>query len=466
MNVRNRLTGGSLRLRVTAIAVIVVALSLIALIAIGAALFTVTGKRTADTLLSDRAGFAQQYARSSRTPRIFLQRIEGRSVRARLELADGEVLGSPTRDAAARKRIVLDAPRSPWADGAVLTLAVDGDLLGGVRSRLLAGVAITGTGALVLTAVVLWFGMRYALAPLDTMTEVARSIARGRRGERLTPARTDTELGRTAEAFDDMLDALEGAEASQRSAQQSVRQFVADAAHELRTPVAGVQAIAETLLQTNVAASPDDREQLLVLLIQETRRAGRLVDDMIVMARIDAGLTLQPGPVDLAELAAEQCQRVSILHPELTVTATGGAPPTLADAGRISQILANLIDNACQASPPGGRVEVVIGAVHTNSGRWITATVSDTGPGVPQSDRDRIFERMVRLDSARDRRSGGVGLGLAVARGLARAHGGEVRLLPPPPAAHTTANPLGGASFQLQLPLRPIPPDPDPGSRR
>ncbi|GAB25822.1 putative two-component histidine kinase [Gordonia polyisoprenivorans NBRC 16320 = JCM 10675] len=457
--IRTRLTGSSLRSRVTALAVVVLAVSLVALIAIGSALFAVAGHRAAGALLSDRATLAQQYARTSRTPEIFLQRIEGRSVRARLELADGEVFGRPTRDAVARRTITLKAPNSSWADGATLTLAVDGDLLGGVQSRLLIGMAITGSGALVLTALLLWFGMRYALAPLDTMTDVARSIARGRRGERLAPTRTDTELGRTAAAFDDMLDSLEGAEANQRAAQQSVRQFVADAAHELRTPVTGVQAIAETLLQMDADASAEDREQLLLLLIQETHRAGRLVGDMVDMARIDAGLALHPEAVDLVALAEDQCRRVAILHPELTVVATGDAPPTLADPGRISQILANLIDNACQATPAGGRVEVAVAHAPTESGGWVTVTVSDTGPGVPDADRERIFDRMVRLDDSRDRRSGGAGLGLAVARGLARAHGGEVRLLPRTPDGATQ-----GAVFRLELPFRPTGRDRSAGS--
>lgn len=441
MTVRGRLAGGSLRTRVTLLATLVVTLTLIALIAISTSLFDVAGHRTANALLTDRATVARQYARTAATPQAFLQRVEGRSVRARLELADGTVLGKSTRDALARREITLTG--RPWTRGAHLTLSVDGDLLGGVASQLLVGMVIAGAIALLLTAVILWFGMSYALRPLDSMTALARSIAAGRRGGRLTPRRTDSELGRTAAAFDDMLDSLEGAEANERAAQHSVRQFVADAAHELRTPVTGVQAIAETLLQMDAAADPADREELLVLLIQETRRAGRLVDDMVDMARIDAGLALSPQPIDLAELVAEQCRRVAIVHPDLAITSTGTTPPTLADPGRISQVIANLLNNACQATPPGGTVHVALGV----DGSWVYAIVSDTGPGVPPEHAERIFDRMVRLDSARDRRSGGAGLGLAVARGLARAHGGEVRLL-------NTGGP--GAAFRLELPLQQI----------
>ncbi|NDK92135.1 HAMP domain-containing histidine kinase [Gordonia desulfuricans] len=446
VRLRRRITGGSLQARVTLAAVAVVTLALVAIIAIGATLFTVASNQAAEALLADREALAQQYAGNSSNPEMFLRRIENESVRARVRLADGTEVGRPTRGSVAQRDVRLKGSGRSWSDDAEVTLAIDGDLLGEVRSRLLVDMVVTGVVALAVTALLLWFGMRYALSPLDSMTSVARSIAAGRRGTRLDPARTDTELGRTAAAFDDMLDSLEGAEARQRAAQEQVRRFVADAAHELRTPVTGVQAIAETLLQMRPDADPEEREELLLLLVQETRRAGRLVDDMVDMARIDAGLTLQPSSTDLTALADEQCRRVALLHPDLDITCSGDAPLTWADPGRVSQILANLVDNACQATPAGGRVAVAVSATPTT----VSATVTDTGVGVPEADRERIFDRMVRLDVSRDRRSGGAGLGLAVARGLARSHGGELSLL-------DTDGP--GATFRLDIPLTDAPGD-------
>ncbi|MGU3293063.1 sensor histidine kinase [Williamsia sp. M5A3_1d] len=428
----------------TAICLGVLSIVLIAVIVTTATLFTAVSHRDVNNLLTDRIAYARQLARTATGPEVFLTRIDGRSVRAQLILADGTVVGRPlSPNESEERRVVRLRGGRAWTQGAELTLAVDNRLLDRLQTRLLWGMAIAGIVALLLTAALLWFAVRYALAPLDTMTGLARSISRGHRGRRLSPRRRDTELGRTAAAFDDMLDSLEGAEARERAAQQSVRRFVADAAHELRTPITGVAAIAETLLQADRDTPVEDREQLCLLLVQETRRAGRLVDDMVDMARIDAGLTLSPSPTELLTLVADQVARVSVIHPEIAVTAQGEETPLVADAGRISQVVANLVDNACQSTPPGGAVTA---SVYATPG-WAHLEISDTGPGVAAADRERIFERMVRLDAARDRRSGGSGLGLAVARGLARSHGGDLVLV---------ASPAGvGATFRLDLPLSP-----------
>ncbi|MCX6468351.1 MAG: HAMP domain-containing sensor histidine kinase [Corynebacteriales bacterium] len=433
----------SLRFRVTAICLGVLSVVLIAVIVTTATLFTAVSHRDVNTLLTDRIAYARQLARTATGPEAFLTRIDGRSVRAQLILADGTVVGRPLSPGESEeRRVVRLRGGRAWTQGAELTLSVDNRLLDRLQSRLLWGMAIAGIVALLLTAALLWFAVRYALAPLDAMTGLARSITRGHRGRRLSPQRRDTELGRTAAAFDDMLDSLEGAEARERAAQQSVRRFVADAAHELRTPITGVAAIAETLLQSDRDTPVEDREQLCLLLVQETRRAGRLVDDMVDMARIDAGLTLSPSPTELRSLVADQVARVSVIHPDIAVTVRGDATPLVADAGRISQVVANLVDNACQATPPGGAVTA---SVYATPG-WAHLEVADTGPGVAPADRERIFERMVRLDASRDRRSGGSGLGLALARGLARSHGGDLVLVDPPPG-------LDGAVFRLDLPL-------------
>ncbi len=335
---------------------------------------------------------------------------------------------------------------------------------------LVGGGLVLAVGGLVLTRVV-----RVALAPLDTITGLARAITEGDRGARLAPDRTDTELGRTAAAFDDMLDALEGAEntaraaeAQARAAEARMRDFLSDAAHELRTPVAGLRAAAETVLREtsvdHVSGPPADRERLAVAMVREAERAGRLVDDLLAMARIDRGLALELTQVRLADVAAEQIARQRLLAPHLHVELDGSAPPVLADASRISQILANLLDNARRAVDGRGRVAVRLGAEsgsaagsaaggvtssltgsHTG---MATVDVLDDGPGIPQADRERVFERFVRLDASRASRSGGAGLGLPIARGLARAHGGDLVALPAP----------AGAWLRLSLPMEGPPP--------
>lgn len=441
-----RLGSGSLRTRVTLVGVVVLSLALIAMVAITSGLFGVASQRAVDSVLRDRTATARQVSKTAATPEAFLRRVDGRSVRVRLRLADGTELGSrvPPADTEVSTTIALTGPRE-WAQGATATLSVDNRILQGVHTRLVWQMAITAVCALSITVILLWFGVRYALRPLDTMTALARSTARGRRGGRLLPDRSDSELGRTASAFDDMLDSLESAEARERAAQHSVRRFVADAAHELRTPVTGVQAIAETLLQAPPDMSLPDREELLLLLIEETRRAGRLVDDMVDMARIDAGLMLRVEPTDIGAIVDEQVQRARIVHPGIAIDMTGTTPRTMADPVRIAQIVANVIDNACQASPPGGAVRVDCGASVRDTGqRVVTVTIADSGPGVAAADAERIFERLVRLDASRHSRSGGSGLGLAVARGLARSHSGDLELI-------DSDGP--GATFVLSVPL-------------
>jgi signal transduction histidine kinase len=301
----------------------------------------------------------------------------------------------------------------------------------------------------VVTGVVLVVTVRLALSPLDAMTNLARSITRGGRGRRLSPTRPETELGRTAEAFDDMLDALEGAEhqarvaeAASRASEERTRRFVADAAHELRTPIAGVQAAAEAVLQQAPDADVEDRDRLHLLLVRESRRAGQLVNDLLDLARIDAGIELNAAPVDLRALADAQAERIRVLAPELTVTVEGPATVVPADEARITQIVANLLDNARHATGPDGHVGVWL----RRSGPYAELLVTDDGYGVPATDRERIFDRLVRLDNARDRRFGGSGLGLPIARGFARAHGGDLTCETPAPG--TT-----GAVFRLLLPL-------------
>jgi two-component system OmpR family sensor kinase len=313
----------------------------------------------------------------------------------------------------------------------------------------------------VLAAIAMLVGVRAALRPLDTMTGLAEAITAGDRGHRLRPRDSRTELGRTATAFDTMLDALESAqadteaaasaareaEAVARRSEATLRRFLADAAHELRTPLTGMQGLAETLVR-----HPDlelsRREELATTMVRETRRATHLVAEMLELARIEGGLPLRLEPRDLGALAAlagQETQRAQLLAPTLTVSLSpdpdpGGAEVHV-DEGRITQIVTNLLDNARRHTPAGGTLGVTVEHNDTEA----LLTVRDSGPGIPDGDRERIFDRLVRLDDARARDSGGAGLGLPIARALARAHGGELAYLPGQP----------GGAFQLRLPLRP-----------
>jgi len=296
------------------------------------------------------------------------------------------------------------------------------EVLGELRWVMLAA----SVGFMLVAAVGLVIVVRRTMRPLDVMTDAARSIAHGDRGRRLRPARQGTEIGRVAVAFDEMLDAVEGAERHAVSAEARMRSFLSDAAHELRTPVAGITAAADTL----VRARPDvvEREELAVHVVRQAGRAARLVDDLLLMARVDGGLALEPTSVDLGAVARSEADRARLRSPGLTVQVaeTNGAVVVSADGDRIGQVLANLLENAARATDGTGHVVVEIDRLG-DVGR---VRVADDGPGIPAVDRARVFDRLVRLDAARAASGGGAGLGLPIARGIARAHGGDLVCAP------------------------------------
>ncbi len=387
---------------------------------------------------------------------------------------------------------------SELSDGSTITLTADSSSVGQTLTQL-RWVMLGASGVfLVVAAAGLVLVVRSTLRPLDRMTAVARSIAHGDRGRRLRPENEATEIGRVASAFDEMLDGVEGAEraaleaertalAAERTAleaEQRVRAFVSDAAHELRTPVAGMRAAADTLVRSSADVGPDERERLAVHVVREAARASRLIDDMLLMARVDRGLELDVAPVDVEALVTSVVEGQRLRRPGLELrvevrgagTGTGGGAGAGAgagagsgagaagagagadavtgalvvpgDAGRLAQVLGNLVDNAARATHGRGTVVLTIDG---SAPEGVAVLVADDGPGVPEADRERVFDRLVRLDEARRTGDGGAGLGLPIARGIARAHGGD--LVCEPGAAGAGGADAGGAVFRLTLPL-------------
>jgi two-component system OmpR family sensor kinase len=444
----NRWAAASLRRRVTVTSVAVVAALIVVVAVLADLLFAAQTRSEVLTTLNGRALQAVQLADQGLSPDQIVRRTEaGGGVAVVVRGADGTVQAGRDVGASSSRRAVTRR----LASGGTVTVSADPGQEGAAERRLRRVLGLVGGIAIVVAAGALLLTTRLALAPLDAMTALARSITGGRRGERLAPTRRDTELGRAAAAFDEMLDALEGAEAHARASEASTRRFVADAAHELRTPLAGIAATAEA--GTAPGLDVETRERLATLLVRDARRAGRLVDDLLTLARYDAGLPPERAEVDLVELVRVETDRDAVRHPEDPAVLVAGGPVAVAvDAELIGQALTNLLTNARRHGD--GTVTVTVGADGSGTAR---VAVRDEGPGVPVEERERVFGRMVRLDEARGRSGGrvggGAGLGLAIAREAARAHGGDLVCTAPDPGQHADGDRGPGAVFVLTLPV-------------
>jgi two-component system, OmpR family, sensor kinase len=290
---------------------------------------------------------------------------------------------------------------------------------------------LVAAAALVIATLLVFRATRTALRPLSAVIETATRIADGDSRLRLGPSRTDTELGRLAAAFDRMLDALETAIDEARASDAATRRFLADASHELRTPIAALQASVETLLREQ--PERPERDRLEAAAARDSERLGRLVNDLLGLARLEAHPTRTP--VDLATIARPLVEAARARAPDAAIALRADDDTTVrGDPDALERVLRNLVDNALAAIRPTGRVDVEL----RRRNGYVQAQVADDGPGVPEAERQRIFERFVRLDPGKP----GHGLGLAIARRIAHQHGGDL----------TCDDIRDGASFTLRLP--------------
>ncbi|WP_343710147.1 HAMP domain-containing sensor histidine kinase [Mycobacterium sp.] len=460
----------SLHRRVTTATVGVIAVMLFALGGVVDELVGVQLNRDVDSRLADGIVRATTLVEAGVGPAEVVNQLQGQRIRVQVIGRDGARYGDlaiaptpspppqgglpapPSAGERTSKKVTRILP-----DGSKLTMVAKTAGIHARRAQLRRDMLVGGAITLVLVALLVRIAVGRALAPLKRMTSTAERITYGDRGRRLRPDRPRTELGHAAAAFDNMLDALENAETNARQAAEvaqraeaKTRQFLSDAAHELRSPVAAIQAVAQQLAASTEGAGDCDtgsatvrRRRYAALLSDETRRAGRLVSDLLDIANIDAGVALPDGEVDLADIVATEVDRAAMLAPGLTVRLVGDSAnlPIRADPSRIAQILSNLLDNARRHTPQGGEITVRTAARGHNA----EVTVVDSGPGIPPADRERVFDRLVRLDDARDRDSGGAGLGLPIARALAHAHHGILECIPE----------SSGAAFRFTLPMVP-----------
>jgi two-component system, OmpR family, sensor kinase len=317
------------------------------------------------------------------------------------------------------------------------------------RLRLL----VLGFGLLVtaICALVGWLAIRRAFQPLTEVEKTAAAIAAGDLSQRVPEHPAATEVGRLTSSLNGMLAQIESAFRSREASEQRTRRFAADASHELRTPLASIRGFAE-LYRQGAVREPDDVARTMSRIEDESRRMGALVEDLLLLARLDEQRPVRSEPVDLAVLAGDATHDARGLASDRAVTLVGIAPgrgpePTvvIGDDNRLRQVVANLVGNAVRHTPAGSPVEVAVGHVE---GRAVIE-VRDHGPGLSPEHAARVFERFYRVDSSRARsQGGGSGLGLSIVSAVVSAHGGRVGVAP---------TPGGGATFRVELPPAPVP---------
>ncbi|MCI3948808.1 MAG: sensor histidine kinase [Acidimicrobiales bacterium] len=307
-------------------------------------------------------------------------------------------------------------------------------------ARLVRVEAVVMVVVLAVLGLVTWWVLRLGVRPVKRMTETAVAIADGDLSQRVPDVVPGTEAGELGEALNTMLGRIEGAFAERGRSEARLRQFVADASHELRTPVTTIRGYAE-LYRAGGLRGPGELDSALRRTEDEAVRMGSLVEDLLLLARLDQGRPLQREPVDLDVLARDAVRDAGAVDPDHPVTAvTAGGVVAPGDADRLRQVVTNLVGNARVHTPPGTAVEVRT----FREGDRAVLEVADSGPGMPPEVAERAFERFYRADPARSRHQGGTGLGLAIVQATVDAHAGAVRL--------RTA-PGQGTTVRVELPL-------------
>ena len=298
---------------------------------------------------------------------------------------------------------------------------------------------VTTVVALAVAGLGLWL-VRLAMRPLTGMGATAEAIAAGDLSRRVSPSDDRTEIGRLGHALNVMLGRIEDAFAERQASEDRLRRFVADASHELRTPLTSIRGYAE-LFRRGAATRPDDLAKAMSRIEDEAVRMGVLVEELLLLARLDQGRPMERQNVDLTALATEAVADARVVEPARPLQLDVNGPVEITgDAVRLRQVLDNLLANVRTHTPPLTPAAV---RVRRDNGSAVLQ-VSDEGPGMSSDETARAFERFYRVDPSRSRDSGGVGLGLAIVSAIVNAHGGQVTV---------ESTPGEGAVFTVTLPV-------------
>ncbi|MDP8957483.1 MAG: ATP-binding protein [Actinomycetota bacterium] len=437
---------GTVRARITAVALLVVAISLV-----GAAIGMVTFLRRSLTANVRHAALLQARAvvdhlmEGDDERRIAVGDREGEFIQV---LAGGRVVGG-SHNLEGHPAVANLRPREsrevtvPFEDGPFLAVAVSaatprghftvvfGKTLETVTEPISAVIGLLAMGIPLLVFIVgttIWNVVGRALVPVEAIRAEVEGISTSELHRRVPVPQGEDEIARLAETMNGMLARLD-------ESQRRQRRFVSDASHELRSPVSTIRQHAEVALK-HPEGTPV--QELAEVVLEENLRLQGMVEDLLLLTKIDEGiLRLRTEPVDLDDLLFEEAGRLRASTQLQVDTTAVSAGRVMGDRGQLTRLIRNLTDNAARHSH--GTVAL---SLHQDNGVAVL-DVDDNGRGIPPGDRQRIFERFVRLEEARDRDSGGSGLGLAIVAEITAAHGGRV-------SVHDA--PLGGARFQVELP--------------
>ncbi|WP_328332397.1 sensor histidine kinase [Streptomyces sp. NBC_00455] len=319
--------------------------------------------------------------------------------------------------------------------------------------------ATVGSVLLCVLTSVGWLAVRSGLGPLTRIEETAAAIAHGDLSRRVpTLAGPRTETGRLTASLNGMLVQIETAFQAREEAEARMRRFVADASHEMRTPLVGIKGYTD-LYRMGALPTRESVDETMERIARESERLGRLVQDMLLLAKLDesnppaqsapatpAPYPLDLAPMDLRTLAIDALHDIQAMAPTRSVSLTGpdegkaASAPALADEARLRQVVSNLVGNALNHTPSDSGIRIGMGSL---DGRAVLE-IEDTGPGLTADEQERVFERFYRADTSRSRNTGGgSGLGLAIVHALVTAHGGRIEL---------RSAPGEGCRFRVLLP--------------
>ena len=350
----------------------------------------------------------------------------------------GDIVTRPAEDGSLDYRVLIQPGRI--SGDMVVTAAPLREVHEAVSQVIRRFLAIGFTGLLV-AAAASWWVIRREFRPVDKMINTAAAIAGGDLSRRVPEDNPSTELGRLGRALNEMLGQIEEGHKQRDRNEQRLRRFVADAAHELRTPLTSVRGYSELYRQ---GAYPDQQAVDLAMarIESEGARMARLVDDLLLLARLDQQRGIEQRPVDLVSLANEAATDFATVAPDhpLAWRPPEGELIIRGDRLRLRQVIDNLLNNARMHTPGGTRIDMAV----RRNGSHAEVTIADDGPGIPATDQEHIFERFWRADASRRRDTGGTGLGLAIVQSLVQAHGGTVDL---------ASDASQGTRFTIRLPL-------------